>query len=129
MTSSSLQGSIADLGQLDELVKSGTEGNMHDRYAASKFIMACGALGWREKLEGKVEVVLVSPGKQSLEPGDRSRWLTPATRPGFVPTSNLSRSSNFLTRMFLYYILSWAPFCTSLKDGQSRLRHPFFATR
>jgi hypothetical protein len=38
---------------------------------------------------------------------------------GFVPETNLSREIGWIGRLFMYYIMSWAPFATSLHDGKS----------
>jgi len=126
-TSSSLQNSIKAAAEAKPLLRPPPTGNTHDRYAATKLAQACAAFGWQERLGDEVEVVLVSPGEwleRLAELSDARRGADAdgvafaRSRAGFVPTSGLNRASSFLTRMFLYYILSWAPFCTSLKAGK-----------
>lgn len=62
LTSSSLQTTIKSPSEAEALLRHPPTGNDHDRYAATKFVQACAALGWQDKLGDGVEVVLVSPG-------------------------------------------------------------------
>lgn len=73
-----------------------------DRYAASKLAHAISATMWKRKLKGQADVIAVSPG--------------------FVPTTALNRDGPWHQRWFMQHVLSWAPFATSLHDGQYRER-------
>ncbi|ORY73638.1 hypothetical protein BCR35DRAFT_307097 [Leucosporidium creatinivorum] len=99
-TTSSLHTRVRSVEKLEAILR-GKEGSAMDRYAASKFIQLLGAGQWKDELRGRADVVAVSPG--------------------FIPTTSLSRDSPLLQRLFMHYILSWAPFCTSLHDGASSL--------
>lgn len=48
---------------------------------------------------------------------------------GFVPTSGLSREASFLGRFFMKYIISLAPFATSLSSGTLSFIHSCFGQR
>ncbi|KAI5481824.1 hypothetical protein MNV49_000101 [Pseudohyphozyma bogoriensis] len=67
------------------------------RYSTSKFAQMVGARYWTDRLRNRADVVAVSPG--------------------FIPQTGLNRESGYLNRFFLWYILSWAPFCSTVDQG------------
>ncbi|KAK4053999.1 hypothetical protein OIO90_003644 [Microbotryomycetes sp. JL221] len=111
--SSSKQNSVNSFNQIshallstttnDDSTKQPQQQDSMIRYSSSKLIQMASATFWKRKLcPLGVDVVTVSPG--------------------FVPTSGLNRESNWFVQLFLKYVLSWAPFVTSIEQGAETIR-------
>ncbi|POY73130.1 hypothetical protein BMF94_3823 [Rhodotorula taiwanensis] len=91
-----------------------------ERYSASKAAQLLSAHYWRR-------VFSVKEGTNAAPSADETARSSPravdivAVSPGFVPSTNLSRDSNWIARLLMRYVLSWAPFAVSSDEGAGRI--------
>lgn len=85
-------------GELEDIVRGRKPPSTRlESYSATKFLQLVTAQSWHRNLSDAIDIVAVSPG--------------------FVPTSGLNRESAWHTRLFMHYVLSWAPFATTIEAG------------
>mmetsp|Transcript_21813 Transcript_21813/g.37236 ORF Transcript_21813/g.37236 Transcript_21813/m.37236 type:complete len:305 (-) Transcript_21813:137-1051(-) len=52
----------------------------------------------------------------------KTLWVASVT-PGFIPSTGLSRDASWLGRLFMSYLMPWAPFCVTVEEGARRVGH------
>ncbi|GAA5822598.1 hypothetical protein JCM5353_005498 [Sporobolomyces roseus] len=115
-TTSSLQNSVQSLDDLLPLLTSSLtpQTSSKARYAASKLLQTISYHSLHQQLTSN------NPSSSSSAK-DHGVVDIVSVSPGFVPTTGLARETSWWQRLFMRYIISWAPFCTSEEEGAKRI--------
>jgi hypothetical protein len=104
-------------------------------YKITKLIQTHAAFALRELFpDSQLESIAVSPGEsvtadigRGLGRGDTDSLLLIETgTTGFVPSTNLSQNSPWLARLFMQYLLHYAPFASTPEEGGKKIYEACF---
>jgi hypothetical protein len=104
-------------------------------YKVTKLIQTHAAFALREMFpDSQLESIAVSPGEfvttdigRGRSRGGTDSLLSIGTgTTGFVPSTNLSQNSPWLARLFMQYLLHYAPFASTPEEGGKKIYEACF---